>query len=633
MPHRAAPEPSSHTFFLKGPPTLHRGGQPLTLSTKGRLLLLYLCLEGRPVHRSTVAALLWPDRDGLRSLRVELSNLRRAGVSLGTDRAPLLAFEATLVLHPAPGQDGRPAEFLQGCDQHGSPALRDWIRQQRLRFIAQQPSGTAVPSSPREQALSWLAQDVHATLTRLQGAALQTTRTQVLLREHTQSVLPQVALDAALAAQDWRAVTVECGSDHRLFLTALLLRAEALLPEKQRRLPQALQGSPDEAALLDRISAALLAHRAPLVLVLQHAARLPEASAALLTLAANWPSPLVLVLLTEGAAPETLTHALRQVFSREQLTILTGARLPSAALNAEDPHRFAWHIQQSEGRWAVLDALLQRPVPPQGRARLDPSLQQDLLRRLQHTHPHLMTALAPLAMLPGPFPVTQALPLVPVAALDTLRQALRAGVLQRVPPTLHLNGLEGRVRVADEEAPLAFASELTRSALAATLKPSDRRYLRVTHPAVPAGAGSAQPARAPARRTAGAPPDAGAFIRALDLHGGYAVDLWVHRLTLYRLGASGHHPVALRLTLPHAALEAGSELWYQVACLDGAGGAVHLTTGNHQHTLQSGGQWRTVTLPPGSGGLLELHVRAVNLILHLHLHGLSRAFPAWQAVP
>lgn len=632
MPRQAAPEPSSHTFFLIGPPTLHRDGQPLTLSTKGRLLLLYLCLEGRPVHRSTIASLLWPDGDGLRSLRVELSKLRRAGMSLGEDRGPLLSFGADPVLRPAPEAGGPTAELLQGCDRHGSPAFRDWVRQQRLRFAALQTEAAFPEVTPRQRAVTWLARDVHATLTRLQGRAVQTRRMQVLLREHTQNVLPQAALDAALAAQDWRAVTVECGGDHRLFLTALLLRAEALLPERQRRLPQALQGAPDDAALLSRISAALLAHSAPLVLVLQHAARLPEASAALLTLAANWPSPLVLVLLTEGAAPDALTRSLRQVFPPEQLTTLTSARLPSAALNAKDPHAFAWHIQQSEGRWPVLDALLQRPVPPQGRVRLDPPLQQDLLRRLVHTHPQLLAALAPLTMLPGPFPVAQALPLIPTDALDTLRHGLRAGVLQRVPPTLHLNGLEGRVRVADEETPLAFASELTRSALAATLKPSDRRYLRASHPLVPSSAGGGLPAPPPAPRNPALPPEHGAFIRALDLHGGYAADLWTHRLTLYRLGASGHRPVALRLTLPPGTVEAGTELWYQVACLDGAGGSSHLIVGGDDQVLQPGGRWRAVTLPPSGSGQLALHVSAVNLILHIHLHGLSRAFPAWQAV-
>lgn len=634
VPGRTAPEPSSYTFFLLGPPTLCRAGLPLALSTKGRLLLLYLSLEGRPVHRATLAALLWPDGDGLRSLRVELSKLRRAGLPLGEAREPLLQFSAEHLPCAAPtsANAARSAgDFLQDCEQHGSPAFRDWVLEQRLHFTTRKASGPAPMHTPREQALAWLAQDFQVTLQGVQRRAQQTGRTQILLRQHAHSVLPHAALDAALAAQDWRVVTVECGGDHRLFLTALLLRAEALLPERQRRLTQTLQDAPDDAALLDRISAALLTHDAPLLLVLQHAARLSEAAAALLTLAANWPTPLVLVLLTEDAAPEALTRSIQQVFPGEQFITLAGARLPSAALSPDDPPRFAWHIQQSEGRWPVLDALLQRPLPLQGRVRLDPSLQQDLLRRLARTHPHLITVLAPLAMLPGPFPITQALALLPDASRDTLRQAVRAGVLQRVPPFLHLNGPEGRVRIPDEETPLAFASELTRSALAATLKASERRHLRSIHAPLPVG--PAEPGgRRPVGQGSGTPPDAGAFIHALDLHGGYAAELWTHRLTLYRLGASGHRPVDLRLTLPFDAPGTGAELWYQTASLDGVEAPGHLRVGHDRRALEhhGDGHWRAVPIQPGRSRILELHVRAVNLILHVHLHGLARAFPAWS---
>ncbi|RMG94113.1 MAG: hypothetical protein D6706_14335 [Chloroflexi bacterium] len=54
------------------------------LSTKAQLLLSYLVMTGRPQARAVVAGLLWgdkPESDALRSLRVELTKMRQAGLS------------------------------------------------------------------------------------------------------------------------------------------------------------------------------------------------------------------------------------------------------------------------------------------------------------------------------------------------------------------------------------------------------------------------------------------------------------------------------------------------------------------------------------------------------------------------
>ncbi|MFC6659610.1 hypothetical protein [Deinococcus multiflagellatus] len=134
--HRDAPL----VLSVLGSVHLLRGGERLAVSRKGLTLLAYLSLDAQPLHRETAAALLWPQKGGLQNLRVELSALRRVGVSLGPARSALLqsALPTDLDLWeeaPAPELDRwlgalGPAP-LSGLDDSGHPALAAWLERQR----------------------------------------------------------------------------------------------------------------------------------------------------------------------------------------------------------------------------------------------------------------------------------------------------------------------------------------------------------------------------------------------------------------------------------------------------------------------------------------------------------------------
>ncbi|HEY7538151.1 MAG TPA: AAA family ATPase [Gaiellaceae bacterium] len=108
------------SIALLGPPVIEVDGRPLEVDTrKATALLAYLAIEGHPVRRDTIAALLWPETDPERArsaLRRTLSTLRSAlgGRFVDADRE--------LVSFGGPGIRLDVAELrrlLAECETHG----------------------------------------------------------------------------------------------------------------------------------------------------------------------------------------------------------------------------------------------------------------------------------------------------------------------------------------------------------------------------------------------------------------------------------------------------------------------------------------------------------------------------------
>lgn len=617
----------------------------MPLSRKGTLLLTYLTLEGRPVHRSTVAELLWPGGRGLASLRVELSKLRAQGLDLAPEGGPLLRFMAETDLGQLAADPGAVAlpdlslesPLLGGLDDPGNPALHAWLDTQRQRLDevrrAVRRQRAATPGeSPGERlegaAIAWLAGRLAPEVRAAQDLARH--GPQVLLYTARSGHGTRATLRTVLAGQDWPYVELDTVADPRLLLTSLLLRVRALLPPgAHERLAALLEdGPPSVPRLVSGLSSLLIGQGQPLVIVL-HRAEAGTGPRDLLPFALNWPLPLVLLLVTTPCREEALARAVRQQFGGGHLRVFRASPLPSAAL--PDPAHALPLIRHSEGWLTALRPLLRLRGPWPPRVRLTPAVQGDLLAEVEQALPGSAHALAPLAALPSPFGPEQALAHLPLPAAEgraMLDAALRLGLLERVPPVLHAELPELRGRLPDGGHPLAFGSELTRCALAATLEGATRAALR-GHPR------QGWPAQNPASRlptgpqpTGTAPPTRGEFRRTVVFPGGYRAEQWDGQLTLLRLGAEGHAAPELCLTLP---LPHGTRTWRVAYRLDEyrperCSPLLVAECGGEAHVLDLGGgpdrRWRLWCGPAGPGGTpLVLRVRALDLTLHLAVLG------------
>lgn len=639
-----APEPAPVRLRVLGTAAVLRGDAALPLSRKGTLLLTYLALEGRPMHRSTVAELLWPGGRGLASLRVELSKLRAQGLDLAPGGGPLLRFtagtdleelaaEAAAATVPHLALNGPP---LGGLDDPGNPALQTWLDTQRQRLDGRRQAvrrqqaaspGDSPPERLEGSAVAWLAGRFAPELRATQELARR--EPQVLLYTARSGHGTRATLRSVLESQDWPYVELDAVADPRLLLTSLLLRLRTLLPpEAHARLGKLLEEGPSVPHLVSGLSGLLIGHGQPLVIAL-HRAEVGAGPDDLLPFALNWPLPLVLLLATTPCREDALARAVRQQFGGGRLRVFRASPLPSAAL--PDPAPALALIRHSEGWLTALRPLLRLREPWPPRVRLTPAVQGDLLAEVEQALPGAARALAPLAALPSPFSAEQALGHLPLPAAEgrpLLDSALRLGVLERVPPVLHADLPDLRGRLPDGEHPLAFGSELTRCALAATLEGAARAALR----GQPRRGWAAQdpPPRLPTGPQPGetAAPTRGEFRRTAALPGGYRAEQWDGQLTLLRLGAEGHAAPELRLSLP---LPHGTRTWRLAYRLDEyrpdrASPLLIAECGGEPEVLDLGAgpdrRWRLWCGPAQPGGApLVLRVRALDLTLHLAVGG------------
>ncbi|WP_104992376.1 hypothetical protein [Deinococcus sp. NW-56] len=639
-----SPPPEPARLRVLGTAAVLRGNTALPLSRKGTLLLTYLALEGRPVHRSTVAELLWPGGRGLASLRVELSKLRAQGLDVAPGGGPLLRFtaetdlgqlaaEAGAATFPTPALEGPP---LGGLDDPGNPALQTWLDTQRQRLdgtrqAVRRQRAAAPGDSPQERlegsAVAWLAGRFAPELRAAQELARR--EPQVLLYTARSGHGTRAALRSVLEGQDWPFVELDAVHDPRLLLTSLLLRLRTVLPaEAHGRLAALLEEGPPVPRLVSGLSALLIGQGQPLVIVL-HRAGAGAGPGDLLPFALNWPLPLVVLLVTTPCREEALARAVRQRFGGGRLRVFRASPLPSAAL--PDPAHALPLIRHSEGWLTALRPLFRLRGPWPARVRLTPAVRDDLLAEVEQALPGSARALAPLAALPSPFPPEQALAHLPLPGAEgraLLEAALRLGLLERVPPVLHADLPELRGRLPDGEHPLGFGSELTRCALAATLEGAARAALR-EQPRQGWAAGVPAPRLPTGPQPAGtAPPTRGEFRRTVVFPGGYRAEQWDGQLTLLRLGAEGHAAPELCLTLP---LPHGTRTWRLAYRLDEfrpdrAGALLTAECGGEEHVLNLGDgpdrRWRLWCGPAERhGASLVLRVRALDLTLHLAVVG------------
>ncbi|WP_221088835.1 hypothetical protein [Deinococcus aquaedulcis] len=525
--HRDAPL----VLSVLGSVHLLRGGERLAVSRKGLTLLAYLSLEAQPLHRETAAALLWPQKGGLQNLRVELSALRRVGVSLGPARSALLQsalptdldlWEEALApeldrwlgaLGPAP---------LSGLDDSGHPALAAWLERQRAalhtrvrralrRRLDQEPPARADEARRRLASLGWSldpAPEPAPTPPALDAAlapvlARARHEVQALIYTGRAASGRGELLGSALRAAGWHAVGVTAVPSVAHLLASLVLQLrEHLPPSLQTEADALLSSSAGPERDLVALCQLLLRLGQPVAFVLRGAESLTEDTARALGFMLNWPAPLLLALITtpqgerrvrahlgSAAAPGRLTTAEHPPLSPAAVAALLPAECALAAVEV---------LRQSEGWWPAARALA--ATPDLGvRRRLDPALRTLLFAELRAALPD-PDRLAPLAALPAPFAQAQALTVLvqegatPPEAEATLREALKGGLLERVPASFQAAlALDRPVRPLDGEQPLAFASELQRATLAGLLDASARTRLRASVPQPLALAGPARP--------------------------------------------------------------------------------------------------------------------------------------------
>jgi len=110
---------------VSGKPALSVDGRRVDLrARKAIALVVYAAIESRPIPRATLAELLWgPGK--LTNLRQELSRLRRLPrAAEWLDAGDQVRVQARVVRGRAP--------FLEGFDDLGTPAFREWLQAQRM---------------------------------------------------------------------------------------------------------------------------------------------------------------------------------------------------------------------------------------------------------------------------------------------------------------------------------------------------------------------------------------------------------------------------------------------------------------------------------------------------------------------
>lgn len=662
------------TLNVLGLTQLTASGTPIKVSGKGLALLTYLTLENRPIHRETLANLFWPLGGGLGSLRVELSKLRQLGIELSPERAPLLRSTVPTDLHsltqwtPAGDMEWLRGLPLGGLDEAMTPALLPWLHQQRSRLeqdiqrvlqqalvqaVSEQQTVYAAQIRDRAAAWGWTLsepapqQDFHPARALAAGltadllrAARQAERApHVLLFVGRHGSGRREALQAALENHPWPAVHLDAVAYSTLLVMSLMMRLLPVLREDLRPALHALMARslPADQAMT-ALSALLLAHNSPLVVVIHGAESLGDDVAPLFDFALNWPLPFLLVLVSTDAGEGAVTRLLGRHVRPERFSLsrtrplcaddLRSPDLPTPLLPATERHLFQV-ARQSEGWATAALGLLHMPQPLAQRVPMPPEVRAVLIGEAYQAMGNHLAVLAPLAALPGPFSVSLALAtlrrvLHGIEADQTLERALSTGLLERVPEYLDVALPSGTFSVPDGDHPLAFRSELQRAALAGTLDSALRASLRQASPAAPSAA-QASPLSVQGAVSRSALPADPMTQTTISLPGGYRLHFAPDVATLLRLGARGHHPPEVRL---HFRTPEHATQWQFTFCVE----TVH--TGEEAFPLWILGpdaatpplpivvpqdcQWFSASGPLSApGASLVIGMRARDLILHL----------------
>lgn len=524
------------TLHVVGHVHVSRGSQPLPLPSKAAALLTYLVLEGRPHHREHLAGLLWDTPDALRNLRVELTRLKGRGVAPFPARQPMLTLSCPTDLDrwlasPSPTQERDVLNWLtplrgpalSGLEDLGSSAFRSWVDQQRqvihdrieerLQRIYSRLEGQGLSASaelvraradllglelharapavvPTALNFQWPAQEA-----RLRRVLVQAERSPqlVLLQGHSETrraLLGRVVQDTA-----WSAVQLRASTRQPLLQAALAQHLWQFVPADQRAHTHLPHGENPETDLIE-LGQVMVALGKPLVIALHdvaHPEQWPEWLEPMLSFLLDLPLPLVLVLSTTWPA---LASRLRPSLSQLGGPRLHTVTLPPLsvrdvmrAMEAQAPAapgtthraRATCLTQCSEGFPVYVRALLDdADTLFHNDARVPRQVSDWLLADLAGVSAPLRERLARLAQIYGRFGLALAGALLGESAAGTLSAGVQAGLLVSAGTAEDLALPHLDYRSSDAENHLIFASDVVRSALAATLPASERHALRAT---------------------------------------------------------------------------------------------------------------------------------------------------------
>lgn len=561
-------------------------GKRVKLSGRAVTLLTYLALEGRALHRTTAAQLLWPEAgpQGLRNLRVELTALRRQGIELCPNRASSLRLDALTELDDLQKRSSEGpgalvaalAQPLQTFNDHGNPVLAAWVQQQRQRLTQAVEQLSGAPARPQaepavaadQHLVQWLAQRV---LPEFQSFVHDVRHPQLALYVGRPGSGRREALELVLAQLGLNQIEISAADRLNDLRSLLLIHLKAACqdgapPNTHRMVPDPAAQTPDLAELVP-----LLLQAGPLALVVRHAERLSREAARLIDLLMGLNRPLLLVAITTPAGQVPLEELLGHHdqpgwFHVIHAPALTPESLPVGGLQLapgtdrpDSDTRFEI-IRQTEGFLGAIRCQL--PVSSSLRGRLGQRLQRTLRAEVTTGLGSDLTHLERLALLPGPFSEAVARDTLGRAGLDPggttrlLQRALQAGILERVDSVLSVQMPGAHLRLPDAAPLLCFRSELQRAALAGSLDAGERHRLKRPGCPLPTVVHAAGPGVAVSALTVS--PTLLEPHVSTPLPGGYVLLTRTGGWSLLRLGAADHAVPRLEL---HFAVPSGAQHW------------------------------------------------------------------------
>lgn len=685
MAHEVFPAPAHHE--IKGSSSFSPGLRlkvfgalqivnalgPVKVSGRAATLLTYLALEEKPLHRSNAAQLLWPGGgvQALRSLRVELTALRRRGIELSPNRSPVLRLEARtelddlaamLSVNARAGLAATLGRPLLDFQDHGNAALATWARRQRQRLshaaqsrpphTPQEPAsvhdhpgtGVGVTASDTSQgastrsALSAAAPGALADLKLVDWLATRvlpdfqafvkpaSLRPQLMLyvgrpgsgrRESLERLLPQLGLTQ---------VEVTAGPSLDSLLTALEMNLVARLGEHV---------SPTNTPILSR-TALMMMHAGPLALVLRDAERLGSESVRAIDFLMGLSHSLLVIAVTTPAGQPALERLLGHHdqpgwFHVIHAPALTPESLDGTVMAQDTDSRFET-IRQTEGFLAAIRSQL--PTSTAGRGRLNQDLKRTLSAEVAVALGDDMASFQLLALLPGAF--TEAIAqgtlgqdgLTHRQVRALIRHALQAGILERVDRVMTVQLPDMDLRLPDAAPLFSFRSELQRAALAGLLDADVRQNFKRRLCVVPV---TAQPSGPEVRLApATSAPGLGGASRSCQLPGGYLLLTREDGWTVMRLGAADHAVPRLELNFTSAAPARRWQLHLRLQRLAGRpeDSGVHLLNSANATHRSAHLETQPWSQPLNEGAWMQaageldgrplcLSVQASDIILHL----------------
>ncbi|MFC4427117.1 AfsR/SARP family transcriptional regulator [Deinococcus navajonensis] len=404
------------TLHVLGHVYVSRQNQAARLPVKALALLTYLILDGRPHHREEIASLLWPDRNGLANLRVELSGLRRTcSADLFPAQLPLmqLHWETDMKAWSAQARTLNSETLpqwlstvrslpLSGLEDLGSAGFRQWVEAQQARLTDQvehtlsealhqftakgdrsgaqmirvqarqlglnimgpvdqaydngnqgPPATCPAARSPSPAVRLWPAQ-VNEIRTLL-SAALQSP--QAVIVQVPAGAERQVITDVVLGTV-WQAVNITVSGPPQLVQEALFHQISTLIDRPDP--PRTAHANADLLHLLNHLRSASL----PLVIGLHDARDLHPSLSDVVDFILELPLPLLVVLTCMTPVPaEQVMRCLGQVAWQRALRMNLAPLGPTdiqAAYPSMSGGMAAWLAQQSEGWPMYIQALLAR---------------------------------------------------------------------------------------------------------------------------------------------------------------------------------------------------------------------------------------------------------------------------------